>query len=90
MALKRIQRVQRSRLWKSAAVALGSMPLSCANGGWLLQYRHDIRDDPLRAERLRADTPADVTPCQGHLCANVETNGPADGDRRQYRLLRPR
>ncbi|MDQ1093913.1 hypothetical protein QE400_003326 [Xanthomonas sacchari] len=88
MTLKRIQRVQRSRLWQRSWLWKNATVV--AGGGWLQQYRHDIRDDPLRAERLRADTPADVTLCQGHLCANVEPSGPADGDRRQYRLLRPR
>ncbi len=89
--LNRIERVQRSLLWKSAAVTLGSLLLLLAGGGWLLvQYRHDIQDNQLRAELLRAYNAADVTLCAGRLCANVDPNGAAYGDRRQYRLIRPR
>ncbi|UNU10682.1 relaxation protein [Xanthomonas translucens] len=89
--LKHVERMQRLLLWKSAAVTLGSLLLLLAGGGWLLmQYRQDIRDNQLRAELLRAYNAADVTLCEGRLCANTETQGPAYGDRRQYRLVRSR
>ncbi|UKE63489.1 relaxation protein [Xanthomonas translucens pv. poae] len=66
--LKRIERAQRSLLWKTAAVTLGSLLLLLAGGGWLLeQYRRDIRDNQLRAELLRAYNEADVTLCNGRL-----------------------
>jgi hypothetical protein len=88
---KRIERAQRSLLWKTAAVSLGSLLLLLASGGWLLvQYRHDIRDNQLRAKLLRAYNEADVTLCNGRLCANVASNGAVYGDRRQYRLVRLR
>ncbi|MFC6839701.1 relaxation protein [Xanthomonas theicola] len=89
--LKRIERLQRSLLWKTAAIVLGSLLLLLAGGGWLLvQYRQDIRDNQLRAQLLRAYNQADMTLCKDRLCANVESNGAVYGDRRQYRLVRPR
>ncbi|CCG38402.1 relaxation protein [Xanthomonas citri pv. mangiferaeindicae] len=89
--LKRIERGQRLLLWKGAAVVLGSLLLLLGGGGWLLgQYRQQIRDTQLRAELLRAYNAADVTLCGGQLCANVDTKGAAYGDRRQYRLVKPR
>lgn len=89
--LKHVERMQRVLLWKSAAVTLGSLLLLLAGGGWLLmQYRQEIRDNQLRAELLRAYNAADVTLCEGRLCANTETQGPTYGDRRQYRLVRSR
>ncbi|QHG87866.1 MULTISPECIES: relaxation protein [Xanthomonas] len=89
--LKRIERGQRLLLWKGAAVVLGSLLLLLGGGGWLLsQYRQEIRDNQLRAELLRAYNAADVTLCEGRLCANVETKGAAYGERRQYRPVKPR
>lgn len=89
--LRRIERGQRVLLLKGAAVVIGSLLLLLAGGGWLLtQYRDEIRDNQLRAELLRAYNVADVTLCDGRLCANVETKGAAYGDRRQYRPVRPR
>ncbi|OWF62164.1 relaxation protein, partial [Xanthomonas vasicola pv. vasculorum] len=49
-----------------------------------------IKDNQLRAELLRAYNAADVTLCNGQLCANVETKGRSYGDRRQYRQVKPR
>jgi len=89
--LRRIERLQQGLLWKTAAVTLGSLLLLLAGGGWLLlQYRHDISDNQLRAELLRAYNQADVTLCEGRLCANVEARGAVYGDRHQYRLVRSR
>ncbi|MEA9566824.1 MULTISPECIES: relaxation protein [unclassified Xanthomonas] len=89
--LKRIERGQRVLLWKGVAVVIGSLLLLLAGGGWLLtQYRDEIRHNQLRAELLRAYNAADVTLCDGRLCANVETKGATYGDRRQYRPVRPR
>nr|MDO6953614.1 relaxation protein [Xanthomonas vasicola] len=56
----------------------------------LAHYRQQIKDNQLRAELLRAYNAADVTLCNGQLCANVETKGAAYGDRRQYRQVKPR
>ncbi|SMQ98255.1 relaxation protein [Xanthomonas fragariae] len=89
--LGRIERGQRLLLWKGAAVILGSLLLLLGGGGWLLtQYRQEIRDNQLRAELLRAYNAADVTLCGGRLCANVEIKSAGFGDRRQYRLVKPR
>ncbi|MCE4372194.1 relaxation protein [Xanthomonas hortorum] len=89
--LKRIERGQRLLLWKGAAVILGSLLMLLGGGGWLLaHYRQQIEDNQLHAELLRAYNAADVTLCNGRLCANVETKGPDYGDRRQYRPVKPR
>ncbi|XUP35755.1 relaxation protein (plasmid) [Xanthomonas axonopodis pv. vasculorum] len=89
--LKRIERAQRLLLWKGAAVVVGSLLVLLGGGGWLLaHYRQQIEDNQLRAELLRAYNAADVTLCNGQLCANVETKGRTYGDRRQYRQVKPR
>ena len=90
--LRRIERGQLLLLWKGAAVILGSLLLLLGGGGWLLtQYRQEIGDNQqLRAEPLRAYNAADVTLCGGRLCANVEIKSAGLGDRRQYRLVKPR
>lgn len=79
--LQRIKRAQRLLLWKGAAVVVGSLLVLLGGGRWLLaHYRQQIEDNQLRAELLRAYNAADVTLCNGQLCANVETKGQAYGD----------
>ncbi|MBB4132700.1 relaxation protein [Xanthomonas sp. 3075] len=89
--LKRIERAQRLLLWKGAAVVVGSLLVLLGGGAWLLaHYRQEIEDNQVRADLLRAYNAADVTLCNGRLCANVETKGPVYGDRRQYRQVKQR
>jgi len=71
--------------------AFGSVLLLLLGGGWLLwQYRADIDHNRISAELLRAYNQADVTLCDGRLCANVDEKGKAYGDQKQYRPIQAR
>ena len=89
--LMKMQRLHERLIWKIAGTVLGSLLLLLGGGGWLLsKYRSDIRENQISAELLRAYNQADVTLCEGRLCANVDAKGKAYGDKRQYRPVQPR
>jgi hypothetical protein len=52
--------------------------------------RKQLAQQRIEAELLRAYNRADVTLCDGALCANVDDAGPRRGDRKQYRPVRLR
>lgn len=88
---QRIERLHRGLVWKLLLVSWGGLALLLAGGGWLLwQYRQDIVRHQLAADLLRAYDQADVTLCEGRLCANVDERGKRYGDRQQYRPVEPR
>ena len=50
----------------------------------------EVRRYQLSAELLKAYDAADVTLCDGKLCANVDPKGAKSGDEGQYRPVRNR
>lgn len=89
--LKRMEALHKHLMWKVTGAVFGSVALLLLGGGWLLwQYRADIDHSRISAELLRAYNQADVTLCDGRLCANVDDKGKAYGDRKQYRPVQPR
>nr|WP_246109267.1 relaxation protein [Vulcaniibacterium gelatinicum] len=87
MQLRRMETLHRQLLWKFAATVIAALALLLAGGAWLgNHYRHELARQRLQADLLRAYNQADVTLCDGRLCARVE-DGVRYGD---YRPVRPR
>ncbi|HIE5097084.1 relaxation protein [uncultured Stenotrophomonas sp.] len=87
------RRVARSVAWKSVASAVAAVSLVLGGGAWLgTRYRADLERDRIQAELMRAYNQADVVLCgkPQRLCANVDSKGPAYGEGRRYRPVRPR
>ncbi|HEX5305718.1 MAG TPA: relaxation protein [Dyella sp.] len=86
-----LERLHRHLVWKATGVALASLLLLLAGGAWLsLHYARVIDQNRLSADTLQAYNEADVSLCDGRLCANLDTNGRHYGDHGQYRLVRRR
>lgn len=86
-----LERLHRHLVWKAAGIALASLLLLLAGGAWLsLHYTRVIDQNRLSADTLQAYNDADVSLCDGRLCANLDTNGRHYGDHGQYRLVRRR
>lgn len=86
-----MQQLGRHLLWKVVGVCLASLVLLVLGGGWLSKHYYDeIRRHQLSAELLKAYDAADVTLCDGRLCANVDTRSDTFGEQGQYRPVRDR
>lgn len=80
-------------LWAWAAplaLAAGAVLVTLGSGWQVWRARQDLQQIQLQADLLRAYNAADVTLCDGQLCANVESDGKRHGERRQYRRVQPR
>jgi len=81
----------RHLMWKVVGVCLASLALIVLGGGWLSRHYYDeIRRYQLSAQLLKAYDAADVTLCDGRLCANIDPKGEAFGEDDQYRPVRDR
>jgi ElaB/YqjD/DUF883 family membrane-anchored ribosome-binding protein len=67
-----IESLHRHLLWKVAGVVLGALVLVVGGAIWLsMYYAGVIRDNQISAELLKAYNQADVTLCEGRLCAKI-------------------
>lgn len=85
-------RRQRS-LWSwtaPLALVIGAVLVTLGSGWQVWHARQELQQIRIQTDLLRAYNAADVTLCEGQLCANVEPDGKRHGERRQYRLVRPR
>lgn len=81
----------RHLLWKVVGVCLASLALVVLGGGWLSRhYYEEIRRHQVSAQLLQAYDAADVTLCDGRLCANIDPKGDRFGEDDQYRPVRDR
>ncbi|WP_296279611.1 relaxation protein [Pseudoxanthomonas sp.] len=81
----------RHLLWKVVGVCLASLTLIVLGGSWLSRHYYDeIRHYQLSAQLLKAYDAADVTQCDGRLCANIDPTGDTFGEDDQYRPVRDR
>jgi hypothetical protein len=81
----------RHLLWKIVGVCLASLALVVLGGGWLSRhYYEEIRRHQVSAQLLQAYDAADVTLCDGRLCANIDPKGDRFGEDDQYRPVRDR
>lgn len=81
------------RLWGwTAPLALlaGSVLAVGAATYAVLHAQAEVERHRIEASLLRAYNAADVTLCDGRLCANVDPRPPAADTRGRYRLVRPR
>lgn len=87
---QQLQRVSRG-LWLSTACSIALMAMAWAAGAWLSRhYYSEIRRHQVSAELLRAYDAADVTLCEGRLCANVDVSAKGVGSQRQYKPVHDR
>lgn len=86
-----LSRTQGALVWKSLLVLLiGACLVIVGTTYWARANLREAQRHQVEAELLRAYNAADVTLCDGRLCANVEARGRQYGDRKQYRLVKPR
>jgi hypothetical protein len=71
-AFQRVESLHRHLIWKVSAVVLAALALVLGGAIWLSGYYAGvIRDNQISAELLKAYNAADVTLCDGRLCARV-------------------
>ena len=79
--LQRMERLHKQLVWKVAGITLGSLMLLLAGGAWLSKHYYDeIRKNQVSADLLKAYNQADVTLCDGRLCAKVDKRGKRQGE----------
>ncbi len=88
--LQRMEQLHRLLVWKVATITAGCLVLMIAGGLWLsTHYAGVIRENQLTADLLRAYNAADVSICDGRLCANVDPTAKRHGSKSEYLLVRP-
>lgn len=71
--LERAEKASQRNVWKGTVVTWATLVVLLAGGGYLLTgYRAEINRSQITADLLRAYNQADVTLCDGRLCAKVE------------------
>jgi hypothetical protein len=92
--LQRMERLHKHLVWKTAAVAIGSMVLVLVGGIWLsAHYYGIIRENQVSADLLKAYNSADVALCgknNDQLCANIDRESAAYGAEGKYVPVKPR
>lgn len=84
-------RERRTWLWLgSGALVLGSLLATGAAFHAVTSSRKEVERNHVEAALLHAYNEADVTLCDGRLCANVDERARRHGDRKQYRPVRQR
>lgn len=85
------QQLTRMLMWKIVGVTVVSLGLLLVGGIWLANHYYTIiQSNQIEASLLQAYNRADVTLCDGQLCANVDPKGQRFGDKKQYLAVRPR
>lgn len=83
--LKRMERLHRMLIWKVIGVTAVCLLLLLGGGAWLtMHYADEIRQNQVSADLLNTYNHADVTICDGHLCANVDARGKRYGQHGEY------
>lgn len=86
-----LQRERRIWIWSASTALVVGAALSVAAALYAVAAsRSELARHEMEGALLRAYNQADVTLCDGRLCANVELDGERHGDLQQYRLVKPR
>lgn len=89
--LKRMEQLHRMLIWKVIGVTAVCLLLLLGGGTWLaMHYANAIEQNQISAELLNTYNHADVTVCDGHLCANVDPKGKRYGERGEYLTVKAR
>lgn len=86
-----LRRERRTWAWMGgSALLLGGLLAVGAALFAVVESRRLLAQHRIQATLLQAYDRADVTLCDGVLCANVDDEAPRRGDRKQYRPVKPR
>lgn len=89
--LAQLESFSRRLLWKVAAVVIAALLVAVIGGATAVSYYRDqIKQSQLSADLLHAYNQADVTLCDGRLCANIDKVGQKYGEHGQYQPVRLR
>ncbi|MGO1002743.1 relaxation protein [Lysobacter sp. CA196] len=89
--IKRLESLHGRLVWKVVVAAFAGVLLLLTGGGWLSwHYRAEVSENRVKADLMRAYNQADVSLCEGRLCANIDTKAKAYGDDKRYRPVRAR
>ena len=81
---------RRRWVWMGSGALLTGSVLAIAAAGYAVKTsRDELRRNAIEATLLRAYNQADVTLCDGRLCANIDESAQGFGDRKQYRQVNP-
>jgi hypothetical protein len=89
--LKRMEQLHRMLIWKVIGATAVCLLLLLGGGAWLaMHYADVIKQNQLSADLLNTYNRADVTICDGHLCANVDPKGKRYGQHGEYATVKER
>lgn len=89
--LAQLESFSRRLVWKVAAVVIAALLVAVIGGATAVSYYRDqIKQSQISAELLHAYNQADVTLCDGQLCANVDKGAQKYGEHGQYQPVRTR
>ncbi len=89
--IRRLEKLHRHLVWKTVGATMICFALLLAGGVWLsMHYTKVIERNQLSAQLMKAYNEADVTLCDGRLCAHVDAKAKHFGAQRQYVPVAPR
>jgi ElaB/YqjD/DUF883 family membrane-anchored ribosome-binding protein len=89
--LKRMERLHRMLIWKVIGVTAVCLLLLLGGGAWLaMHYADVIKQNQMSADLVTLYNHADVTICDGRLCANVDPKGKRYGQHGEYATVKER
>jgi hypothetical protein len=89
--LKRMEQLHRMLIWKVIGVTVVCLFLLLGGGAWLaMHYADVIKQNQMSADLVNVYNQADVTICDGHLCANVDPKGKRYGEHGEYLSVKTR
>jgi ElaB/YqjD/DUF883 family membrane-anchored ribosome-binding protein len=89
--LKRLEQLHRMLIWKAIGITAVCLLLLLGGGAWLaMHYADVIKQNQMSADLVSVYNHADVTICDGHLCANVDPKGKRYGEHGEYLSVKAR
>jgi len=89
--IQRLEKLHRHLVWKTVGVVTACFALMLVGGLWLsMHYTRVIEQNQLSAQLMKAYNEADVTLCEGRLCAHIVPKARHFGSEGKYVLVAPR